>query len=226
MKLTLEERMIDTFNSQLGAVISEFESGLSKSQYSDASDIFTSTQISDLQTRCLAAIERTSGLSSTYHQSAVTFGKESNDIYYQVANQIGVAKALLSDINNGYLKSFEEVLHSSVFSDFLEMADYLLQKGFKDPAAVIAGSTLEVHLKKMCSKFAIDTETNGKPEKANSLNEKLRKQGAYKTLDQKSVTAWLDLRNKAAHGDFSEYETNQVRLLISSIRDFITRHPA
>ena len=25
----------------------------------------------------------------------------------------------------------------------------------------------------------------------------------YSTLDQKSVTAWLDLRNKAAHGKFT-----------------------
>ena len=218
--------MIDTFKNQLVAVISKFESGLSYSKYDDASDFFSSTEISDLQTRCLAAIERTSGLSSTYHKSAIAIGKEEDHIYNQVAKQIGVAKALLSDINDGYLKSFEEVLHSTVFSDFLEMADYLLQKGFKDPAAVLAGSTLEVHLKKLCSKFAIDTETNGKPERVNSLNEKLRIQGAYARLDQKNVTAWLDLRNNAAHGNYYEYETNQVRLLMASIRDFITRHPA
>ncbi len=103
---------------------------------------------------------------------------------------------------------------------------YFSNKGFKDPAAVLAGSTLEVHQKKLCSKFAIETETNGKPEKVNSLNEKLRKQGAYEKLDQKSITAWLNLRNNAAHGNYSEYETGQVRLLIAGIRDFITRHPA
>lgn len=221
-----EQLMIGTFKNQLVAVISEFESGLSRSKYNDASDVFSNTEISDLQTRCLAAIERISGTRSTYHNSAIEFGKQKDHIWNRVAKQVGVAKALLSDINNGYMKSFEEMLHSTVFSDFLEMADYLLNKGFKDPAAVLAGSTLEVHLKKLCSKFAIDTEINGRPKSVNSLNEKLGKQGAYEKLDQKSITAWLALRNKAAHGKYSEYETGQVRLLVAGIRDFITRHPA
>ena len=45
-------------------------------------------------------------------------------------------------------------------------------------------------------------------------------------LDQKNVTAWLGLRNDAAHGHFTKYTSDQVQLLISSIRDFITRNPA
>lgn len=45
-------------------------------------------------------------------------------------------------------------------------------------------------------------------------------------LEQKSVTAWLDLRNKAAHGEYSEYNENQVKQLIIGVRDFIVRNPA
>ena len=48
----------------------------------------------------------------------------------------------------------------------------------------------------------------------------------YSKLDQKNVTAWLDLRNKAAHGHYDQYESAQVGLLISGFRDFITRNPA
>jgi hypothetical protein len=45
-------------------------------------------------------------------------------------------------------------------------------------------------------------------------------------LQQKSVTAWLDLRNKAAHGRHSEYDAAQVSALIRDVRDFMTRLPA
>lgn len=48
----------------------------------------------------------------------------------------------------------------------------------------------------------------------------------YSLFDQKNVTAWLDLRNNAAHGKYTEYSSEQVNLLIEGIRDFIKRNPA
>ena len=218
--------MTDTFEKQLTDIITEYESGLSKSGYYDASDIFASTQITDLQVRCIAAIVRASGSNSLYQNMAKEISTTNDHVYDQVPKQIGVAKALLSDIQNGYMKSFEELVHSNVFSDFLEMADYLLEKGYKDAAAVLAGSTLEVHLKKLCNKNGVNIISNGKSKKADSLNAELRKQGVYALLEQKSITAWLDLRNNAAHGNYANYDENQVRGLVTSIRDYIIRHPA
>jgi hypothetical protein len=55
------------------------------------------------------------------------------------------------------------------------------------------------------------------------MNADLTAVGAYTKLDQKNVTAWLDLRNKAAHGKYAEYQAAQVALMIAGIRDFITR---
>ena len=107
-----------------------------------------------------------------------------------------------------------------------KMAQYLLDSGYKDAAAVIAGSTLEAHLRQLCKKVGITTDSGGKPKKADTINSELIKEGAYKKLDQKNVTAWLGLRNSAAHGDYEVYDNMQVNLLISSIRDFITRVPA
>lgn len=65
-----------------------------------------------------------------------------------------------------------------------------------------------------------------RPKKADRLNADLSGADVYSKLDQKNVTAWLDLRNKAAHGEYDKYGQQQVQLLISSIRDFITRHPS
>jgi uncharacterized protein (DUF2164 family) len=51
------------------------------------------------------------------------------------------------DYEAGYLQSVVELVHADIFADFLEMADYLLQQGYKDPAAVITGSVFGAHLR-------------------------------------------------------------------------------
>jgi hypothetical protein len=69
-------------------------------------------------------------------------------------------------------------------------------------------------------------ELNGKAKKADQINSDLASATAYSKLDQKNVTAWLDLRNKAAHGHYEEYSSTQVGHLLSQIRDFMVRIPA
>lgn len=58
------------------------------------------------------------------------------------------------------------------------------------------------------------------------MNSDLAKADIYSKLDQKNITAWLDLRNKAAHGQYDQYDDAQVKLLIDNIRNFIIRIPA
>ena len=49
-------------------------------------------------------------------------------------------------------------------------------------------------------------ETNGNvPKKAERMNTDLASQNIYGKGDQKSVTAWLDVRNDAAHGKYNNY---------------------
>ena len=218
--------MADTFEKQLEAVITEYESALARSRYDDASDVISNVDVRNLQTRCMAAIERASGRQSVYYERTSVLLETSDHAWGHLAAQVGVAKALLSDVKDGYLKSFEEVIHGDVFGDFLEMADHLVSVGYKDAAAVIAGSTLEAHLRLLAAKHGITTTAGGRPKKADTMNAYLVKAHVYAKLDQKNVTAWLGLRNDAAHGNYVAYDKNQVALLISSIRDFISRNPA
>ena len=209
--------MKNTFENQLIAVISEYESARSRAKYDDLSDIYTITQATNLQTRCITAIERTSGLNSTY----------SKDVERRhIAQLIGIAKALLSDIQNNFMESFEELLHGDTFSNFLEMSSHLLEKKYKDPAAVLAGSTLEVHLRNLCNKYSVTATSKGKPKKADALNAELKIARIYTLSDQKQITAWLAIRNDAAHGNYEKYTKEQVQLLIDGVRNFITRYPA
>ena len=113
-----------------------------------------------------------------------------------------------------------------MFSDYLEMAEYLLNEGYKDAAAVLIGSTLEVHLRELCISNNIDIETTnnkGKiiPKKADEMNSDLAKSKVYSASYKKHVTAWLGIRNSAAHGKYSEYTKEEISLMLQGIRQFI-----
>lgn len=54
----------DTFAKQLESVITEYETARARSRFDDASDVISNVQQRDLQTRCIAAIERSAGRSS------------------------------------------------------------------------------------------------------------------------------------------------------------------
>jgi hypothetical protein len=58
------------------------------------------------------------------------------------------------------------------------------------------------------------------------MNGDLCKTNAYNALRQKSVTAWLGLRNAAAPGKYQEYDEPAVKNMIAGVRDFIAAHPA
>jgi len=144
-----------------------------------------------------------------------------------VERGLGILRAIRGEIAGGWLFTVKGLVTAEVFTDYMEMAEHLLESNYKDPAAVIAGSTLEEHLRQLCRKNGIPVvrQKDGKdvPLKADLLNSELTKAGAYTMLDQKLVTAWLDLRNKAAHGEYGEYNADQVKGMITGITEFMAR---
>lgn len=218
------------FQTQLEALVSEFKSFQSRSQYDDLSDL-PEYERQALVTRAIAAVHRISGAGSIYSKEIDRLLVKLPQLHEHMTSIAGVVGALLDDLKSGYIQSLVEIVHGALFADFLEMAQHLQDSGYKDAAAVIAGSTLEAHIRELCQKASIPLE-NKKADrsitakKADFLNSELAEAGIYSKLDQKNVTAWLDLRNKAAHGKYAEYSAEQVDLLIASIRDFVTRNPA
>lgn len=175
----------------------------------------------------VAAIERLAPAGTTYYDSAVAAIK-----HYGANNKaaipvlVGICKALLTAYKSGYLHKIEDLIHADLFADFLDMGEYLLREGYKDAAAVIVGGVLEEHLRKLCLRHSIGITTTKGPKKADAMNADLAKQNVYNVLDQKNTTAWLDLRNRAAHAKYGEYTLDQVQLALQGIRDFIARFPA
>ncbi len=218
------------FEQQLRSIVEEFNSFRAKSQHNDMSDL-PETDRQALVTRAIAAIHRIGGTGSAYSKEVDRLLNSLRLLHMYTNPIIGVAKGLLDDLKAGYMRSLVEIVHGDVFGDFLEMAQHLCESGYKDAAAVITGSTLESHLRELCRKSAISVELHKAdgdvfPKKADTMNADLASAAVYSKLDQKNVTAWLDLRNKAAHGHYGEYNKDQVVILISGIRDFITRNPA
>jgi hypothetical protein len=142
-----------------------------------------------------------------------------------------IIEVVKEEILAGWLTSTRGLIAASVFSDFLEMAQHLWEEHYKDAAAVIAGSSLEAHLKRLCEANGIDIEAkNSKgdlvPKKADALNADLARVDVYDKTEQKQVTAWLGVRNNAAHGEYTKVVHEAVGAMIHGIRMFIGRHPA
>lgn len=225
----MASNMYNKFVEQLEAVIRACQQILGRSKYDDFSDL-SSRELQRGITLARAAIERSSPKGSAYIRQTEEILASGDPDRIRLPNLMGVIESLLADIRAGYLTNVEEMIHADIFADFLEMAAYLLQEGYKDAAAVISGSSLEAHLRQLCQKNAIPvvtvTSSGTNAKKADAMNSDLSGKGVYGKLDQKSVTAWLDLRNKAAHGHYSEYSKEQVALMLSSVREFMTRVPA
>lgn len=210
------------FVKQLDTLIDLHRALRQQSQHNDLSDLPKQDRQS-LVTRAISAIQRITGSNSTYSQEIERILKTTPHLHLHTSPIIGIAQALRDDLAAGYIQNLAELAHADIFADFLDMAKHLSDNNYKDPAAVLAGSTLESHLKKLSTKNGVPIEVAGRPVKADKLNADLAKANVYTILDQKNITAWLDLRNKAAHGNYAEYSNDQVKLLIAGIGDFIAR---
>jgi hypothetical protein len=215
---------------QLEGLLAEYQALSKRAQHKDLSDL-PETERQALVSKAVAAVHRVSGPRSSYSAELERLLGRHRSLHTLTSPIMGLVQALLDDVKDGHLQSLVELVHAETFSDFLDMAARLNGSGYKDPAAVIAGSALEVHLRALCTKSGLPTEStkadgSTQPKKADLLNNELCQANVYSKLDQKSVIAWLDLRNKAAHGKYAEYQREQVVLQIGGIRDFIVRNPA
>jgi hypothetical protein len=133
---------------------------------------------------------------------------------------VGVLRGLADEWNAGLLRNRELLVSADLFEDSLELAEYLLDKGYKDPAAVVVGAVLESALRKMCRLRSIPL---GGRETLEPLNVALAKHDppAYNAAMFKQITAWGNIRNDAAHGRWDEYNAQQANLMLQGVRNFI-----
>ncbi|TDP00307.1 hypothetical protein [Flavobacterium sp. 245] len=221
----------DYFIKQAQEIITEYNLTKSKAKYLDLSDL-SEELLTRLITKSKSFVVRVVGEKSEYYKDIISALTQKNlGLGTNLSHVIGSIIALKEDLENDYLKSYSELLHSEIFSDYIEISRHLLENGYKDSSAVIIGSTLESHLRKLCLKHNVEIELdkgNGKISYKNSerMNTDLTKEEAYSLANQKQITAWLAIRNNSAHGKYDEYTESEVKLMIMGVENFILSNPA
>lgn len=212
--------------AELQGYVDDIKSAQARSQYDDMSDV-PETDVLRMLATARAAIDRIGGVGSTFARYCEEILTVRTHECVRLVRVLGILEALLAAVSADHLTSIEQLIHAEMFSDFIEMAQHLQDEGYKDSATVIAGSALEGHLRRLCTFFGVATEvtySHGvKAKKADGMNSDLAKAGAYTKLDQKNVTAWLGLRNHAAHGEYDKYSAEQAGLMLAGVRDFMAR---
>lgn len=177
------------------------------------------------RTVCLSFIERVYGKEHT-HFAQFTAKTESH-FFSDSERALAILAAIRSELTGGWLFDIKGLVAAELFSDFLDQSEYLLEQGYKDAAAVMIGSVLEEHLRQLCLRHEVQVADikDGKsvPRKADRLNSELARIAVYSALDSKQVTAWLGLRNNAAHGNYDQFTKEQVHNLLRGVIEFMTR---
>jgi hypothetical protein len=133
----------------------------------------------------------------------------------------GILRALREDLAGGYLVNVQTLVAGEVFSDFIEMAEHLLESGYKDPAASLAGAVLEDGLRTIATNNGVKLKAR---EGLTSLSSKCADATIYSRLVQKKLAVWIDVRNHADHGEFSTYTEQDVREMIDGVTDFLSTY--
>ena len=130
-----------------------------------------------------------------------------------------VLLAAQDDYDGGYLNGVRSLVQAEVFGSELEQAAEFLRLGYKLPAAVIAGTVLETHLRELCSRASIAHGT------AARMNDDLVKSQTYNQIVAKRITALTAIRNSAAHGKPNDFTDDDVKSMIEEIERFLAQYP-
>ena len=128
---------------------------------------------------------------------------------------------LEKDLRLDLLGDTEDLVRAEVFTDFLEMAQHLLETGYKDPAAVLVSTVLENGLRRIAEKHNIAVKDK---DDISSLNTKLGDARAYNKLDRSQIQTWKKLRDSATHGKYKEYTKPKVEAMLEGVRRFLAEH--
>lgn len=217
---------LDTFISRLQELTEEAKT-IRTFQGSPYGTYVMDEDLIPYRARGLSVLEQTFGVSHSYYKGFEENTRGTRDTK-ESAGAVRILEAAMRDLKEGWLIKVRHLVSAEVFADLMEMAEYFLSEGYKDAAAVMIGGVLEEHLRQLCRAKGIDIESSKPdgttaPKKADRMNADLVKADAYLQLDGKQVTAWLALRNHAAHAEHDKYDANQIQMMYEGVRNFLVR---
>lgn len=134
-----------------------------------------------------------------------------NYIMHQNVLALGeILRYLIIDIDSGFLVSLERRISAETYDDLMDHAEAYLAENRKDPAGVIAGVVFEDTIRRTCLSYDIDIE--GKT--VDPLINALATQGVLTKLEGKEARACAEVRAKATHALWHEFNAEQVDVVI------------
>jgi len=166
---------------------------------------------------------------NSIHRQLFTEQKTYWSYVSQLEQCVSRLKGLKDDFAKGLFSDLSLQIEAEIAADYMGQAEQLLAKGQTGqydhvPAAVLAGAVLEKGLRTLCTKQTPPlplVDPKGNPLMMNRLIDELKKAGVFNELKAKQLRAWADIRNKAAHGEFSEFNRSDVETMISGINNFL-----
>jgi hypothetical protein len=173
------------------------------------------------QTQCLHLLLLVFGKDSVYF---VNFSEQPSSWSHTNNSEQGlirlrIVEAAYSDMKSGLMDGPEMGIAANIFDNVLEQAKHLNYKNYKDPAAILGRTVIEDALKRLARKHRLDDS-----KKTSVINEDLKSSGFYHQPMWRQIQAWIDIGNSAAHGDFHEYDQEQVRKMLEGIEAFLVNH--
>jgi hypothetical protein len=133
------------------------------------------------------------------------------------------------DFEKGFLDDMATTIEAEIACDYMGQAEQLLADSHRGkfdhvPAAVLAGAVLENALRKLCDQQqppVAQKTPNGVHKTLSPLIQELKKSGVFNEAKAKQLQAWADIRNLAAHGEFSQFKRSEVEPMITGINSFL-----
>ncbi|MYD11283.1 MAG: DUF4145 domain-containing protein [Chloroflexi bacterium] len=145
---------------------------------------------------------------------------------------IGTLQGLKDDYENGFLDNLEKRIVANISSDYMAQVEEILAAGQSDEydhifAAVMCGAILEDALRRLCSRQSDPIATikdNGQPKRLNSLIAALQQENVFKAVKADQLRTWSRIRNHAAHGEFTEFNRNDVEQMVKGVKNFLAEY--
>jgi hypothetical protein len=150
-------------------------------------------------------------------EDAVGFSEE-----HRCHAMLGALKALEVAISKDLLQTVQELVFAEAFTDLLEQAEELSEKGYSLAAGVICRAVFEEHLRKLCD--VNRCLPPGKPT-IDPLKQELVKAGVFTKIDAKNVDAIAGEGNHCAHNNQPPLTMEQIKGLIQKLQSFLIQHP-
>jgi hypothetical protein len=182
------------------------------------------------RTSCIAVLDLVVPKNSLLRKTVDAFDTLSNEPT-KVKFAVAFLRSIKTELLDGSLDALILQIEAEVLADYLEQATSILSNAKRElshvPAAVIAGASLEKSLRTLCGTLAppepIVNEKGGYI-LMNALIDALKKRNVYNELQAKQLRAWTDIRNSAAHGNFDDFNRQQVEQMLVGISSFVAQY--